>query len=153
MMTRQVVLGLALPAVDAVAIGQISTPTKKAVRLRAERLRLAPAFLPIVSMLSSAPPELKLGENKPARRAATPPTLRAPRTKDSGAPLATRVGPKRDRLAFELDRRETGTYATQGQLRAIILLVRKTAELAVLSRAHDDSLGELLQSRRGANAI
>jgi len=63
--------------------------------------------------------------------------LRAARAKDI-ATRATQVGPHRDDLAFELDGREAGAYASQGQLRAI-MLAWKTAELAVLARAHDDS--------------
>jgi DNA replication and repair protein RecF len=63
--------------------------------------------------------------------------LVAARTKDI-ATCATQVGPHRDDLAFELDGREAGAYASQGQLRAI-MLAWKTAELSVLSRAHGDS--------------
>jgi DNA replication and repair protein RecF len=63
--------------------------------------------------------------------------IRAARVKDV-ATRATQVGPHRDDLAFELDGREAGAYASQGQLRAI-MLAWKTAELAVLSRAHGDS--------------
>lgn len=63
--------------------------------------------------------------------------IRAARAKDL-ATRATQVGPHRDDLAFELDGREAGAYASQGQLRAI-MLAWKTAELAVLSRAHGDS--------------
>ena len=63
--------------------------------------------------------------------------MQAARTKDF-ATCATQVGPHRDDLAFELDGREAGTYASQGQLRAI-MLAWKTAELAVLARAHGDS--------------
>ena len=63
--------------------------------------------------------------------------LRAARVKDL-ATSATQVGPHRDDLAFELDGREAGAYASQGQLRAI-MLAWKTAELAVLARAHGDS--------------
>jgi DNA replication and repair protein RecF len=63
--------------------------------------------------------------------------LRAARAKDL-ATSATQVGPHRDDLAFELDGREAGAYASQGQLRAI-MLAWKTAELAVLARAHGDS--------------
>jgi DNA replication and repair protein RecF len=62
--------------------------------------------------------------------------LRAARVKDL-ATHATQVGPHRDDLVFELDGREAGAYASQGQLRAI-MLAWKTAELAVLSRAHRD---------------
>jgi DNA replication and repair protein RecF len=63
--------------------------------------------------------------------------IRAARGKDL-ATCATQVGPHRDDLAFELDGREAGAYASQGQLRAI-MLAWKTAELAVLARAHGDS--------------
>jgi DNA replication and repair protein RecF len=63
--------------------------------------------------------------------------IRAARVKDL-ATGATQVGPHRDDLAFELDDREAGAYASQGQLRAI-MLAWKTAELAVLARAHGDS--------------
>ncbi|HEX3651915.1 MAG TPA: DNA replication and repair protein RecF, partial [Rhizomicrobium sp.] len=63
--------------------------------------------------------------------------IRAARVKDF-ATGATQVGPHRDDLAFELDGREAGAYASQGQLRAI-MLAWKTAELAVLARAHGDS--------------
>jgi DNA replication and repair protein RecF len=63
--------------------------------------------------------------------------LGAARAKDL-ATRATQVGPHRDDLAFELDGREAGAYASQGQLRAI-MLAWKTAELAVLARAHGDS--------------
>ena len=44
---------------------------------------------------------------------------------------------KPDDVLFELEGREAGTYASQGQLRAI-MLAWKTAELAVLGRAHGD---------------
>ena len=63
--------------------------------------------------------------------------LRAARAKDL-ATQATQVGPHRDDLAFELDGRDAGAYASQGQLRAI-MLAWKTAELAVIARAHGDS--------------
>ena len=63
--------------------------------------------------------------------------MQAARAKDF-ATQATQVGPHRDDLVFELEDREAGTYASQGQLRAI-MLAWKTAELAVLARAHDDS--------------
>jgi DNA replication and repair protein RecF len=53
------------------------------------------------------------------------------------ASQSTQVGPHRDDLAFELDERAAGSFASQGQLRAI-MLAWKTAELAVLSRAHGD---------------
>jgi DNA replication and repair protein RecF len=62
--------------------------------------------------------------------------LAASRIKDF-ATSATQVGPHRDDILFELSGREAGTYASQGQLRAI-MLAWKTAELAVLGRAHGD---------------
>jgi DNA replication and repair protein RecF len=81
------------------------------------------------------------GEPGGATRGATEESLlaaiRAARVKDI-ATRASQVGPHRDDLAFELDGREAGAYASQGQLRAI-MLAWKTAELAVLSRAHGDS--------------
>ena len=62
--------------------------------------------------------------------------LLASRIKDF-ATSATQVGPHRDDVVFELDGRDAGTYASQGQLRAI-MLAWKTAELTVLGRAHGD---------------
>ena len=62
--------------------------------------------------------------------------LVAARMKDF-ATSATQVGPHRDDLVFELDGHEAGSYASQGQLRAI-MLAWKTAELQVLGRAHGD---------------
>jgi len=62
--------------------------------------------------------------------------LVASRRKDL-ATMATQVGPHRDDVLFELDGREAGTYASQGQLRAI-MLAWKTAELQVLGLAHGD---------------
>jgi DNA replication and repair protein RecF len=53
------------------------------------------------------------------------------------ATQSTQFGPHRDDLAFELDGRDAGSFASQGQLRAI-MLAWKTAELAVLSRTHGD---------------
>jgi DNA replication and repair protein RecF len=58
------------------------------------------------------------------------------RSKDF-ATSATQVGPHRDDVTFELAGRDAGSYASQGQLRAI-MLAWKTAELAVLGRAHGD---------------
>jgi len=54
------------------------------------------------------------------------------------ATQATHVGPHRDDLAFELDGRDAGGFASQGQLRAIVL-AWKTAELALLARVRGDS--------------
>jgi DNA replication and repair protein RecF len=53
------------------------------------------------------------------------------------ATQATQFGPHRDDLAFELDERDAGLFASQGQLRAI-MLAWKTAELDVLAAAHGD---------------
>ena len=62
--------------------------------------------------------------------------LRAGRAKDL-ATQATQLGPHRDDVVLELDGREAGSFASQGQLRAI-MLAWKTAELEVLGRAHGD---------------
>lgn len=62
--------------------------------------------------------------------------LRAGRARDL-ASGATQHGPHRDDLAFELDGHDAGGFASQGQLRAI-MLAWKSAELALLSRAHGD---------------
>lgn len=62
--------------------------------------------------------------------------LRESRPRDL-ATQATHVGPHRDDLAFELDGRDAGSFASQGQLRAI-MLAWKTAELATITRAHHD---------------
>jgi DNA replication and repair protein RecF len=53
------------------------------------------------------------------------------------ATQATQFGPHRDDLAFTLDGRDAGGFASQGQLRAI-MLAWKTAELEVLARVHGD---------------
>jgi DNA replication and repair protein RecF len=53
------------------------------------------------------------------------------------ATQSTQFGPHRDDLAFKLDERDAGLFASQGQLRAI-MLAWKTAELAVLTRVHGD---------------
>jgi DNA replication and repair protein RecF len=50
---------------------------------------------------------------------------------------STQFGPHRDDLAFTLDGHDAGGFASQGQLRAI-MLAWKTAELAVLARVHGD---------------
>jgi DNA replication and repair protein RecF len=63
--------------------------------------------------------------------------LRSGRARDL-ATQATHVGPHRDDLEFLLDDRDAGTFASQGQLRAI-LLAWKTAELAVLEHQRGDA--------------
>ena len=62
--------------------------------------------------------------------------LREGRARDLGSG-ATQIGPHRDDLVLELDGREAGSFASQGQLRAI-MLAWKTAELAILGEAHGD---------------
>jgi DNA replication and repair protein RecF len=62
--------------------------------------------------------------------------LRAGRPRDL-ATQSTQLGPHRDDVVLELDGREAGSFASQGQLRAI-MLAWKTAELDVLGRAHGD---------------
>lgn len=61
---------------------------------------------------------------------------KAGRMKDL-ATSSTQFGPHRDDLAFTLDGHDAGSFASQGQLRAI-MLAWKTAELDVLSRVHGD---------------
>jgi len=61
---------------------------------------------------------------------------RAGRAKDM-ATQSTQFGPHRDDIAFELDGRDAGLFASQGQLRAI-MLAWKTAELDVLARTRGD---------------
>ena len=63
--------------------------------------------------------------------------LREGRARDL-ATGSTHVGPHRDDLILELEGREAGSFASQGQLRAI-MLAWKTAELSVLARAHGDA--------------
>ncbi|MBS1119771.1 MAG: replication and repair protein RecF [Deltaproteobacteria bacterium] len=63
--------------------------------------------------------------------------LREGRAKDL-ASQSTQIGPHRDDIVLELDGREAGSFASQGQLRAI-MLAWKTAELQILGRAHGDS--------------
>ena len=62
--------------------------------------------------------------------------LRAGRSRDL-ASQSTQLGPHRDDVLLELDGREAGSFASQGQLRAI-MLAWKTAELTVLGRVHGD---------------
>jgi DNA replication and repair protein RecF len=62
--------------------------------------------------------------------------LRAGRARDLAA-QSTQLGPHRDDVLLELDGREAGSFASQGQLRAI-MLAWKTAELRVLGRVHGD---------------
>lgn len=62
--------------------------------------------------------------------------LRAGRARDLAA-QTTLAGPHRDDLVLELDGRPAGTFASQGQLRAI-MLAWKTAELQRLGEVHGD---------------
>lgn len=62
--------------------------------------------------------------------------LRAGRARDL-ASQSTQIGPHRDDVLLELEGREAGSFASQGQLRAI-MLAWKTAELTVLGRVHGD---------------
>jgi DNA replication and repair protein RecF len=50
---------------------------------------------------------------------------------------ATNVGPHRDDLAFVFDGRDAGAFASQGQLRALVL-AWKTAEMDLLAAVHGD---------------
>src|SRR5687767_8097625 len=51
---------------------------------------------------------------------------------------STQTGPHRDDIVLELEGREAGSFASQGQLRAI-MLAWKTAELVMLGDAHGDA--------------
>jgi DNA replication and repair protein RecF len=62
--------------------------------------------------------------------------LRVHRARDL-AMQSTSIGPHRDDIVLELDGHEAGSFASQGQLRAI-MLAWKTAELQILGRAHGD---------------
>ena len=62
--------------------------------------------------------------------------LAAGRAKDL-ATQATQSGPHRDDLVLEIDGHEAGSFASQGQLRAI-MLGWKTAELGILSETQGD---------------
>ncbi len=63
--------------------------------------------------------------------------LRECRARDL-ATQSTNKGPHRDDLALELDGRDAGSFASQGQLRAI-MLAWKTAELALLAAELGDA--------------
>jgi DNA replication and repair protein RecF len=63
-------------------------------------------------------------------------TLREGRARDV-ASGSTQSGPHRDDIVLELDEREAGSFASQGQLRAI-MLAWKTAEMVILGREHGD---------------
>lgn len=63
--------------------------------------------------------------------------LRAGRARDL-ASGATQHGPHRDNLAFELDGRDAGSVASQGQLRALVL-AWKIAELSLLAHVRGDA--------------
>ncbi|MEZ4363652.1 MAG: DNA replication/repair protein RecF [Kofleriaceae bacterium] len=73
------------------------------------------------------------GTPEPARQLEL---LRASRARDL-ARQATNVGPHRDDLRFSLEGHDAGSFASQGQLRAIVL-AWKTAELELLSAKHQD---------------
>jgi DNA replication and repair protein RecF len=62
--------------------------------------------------------------------------LREARSKDL-ARQATSVGPHRDDLLFFLEQHDAGSFASQGQLRAIVL-AWKTAELQLLTQLRGD---------------
>ncbi len=62
--------------------------------------------------------------------------LRESRARDL-AMESTQSGPHRDDVAFDFDGRDAGGFASQGQLRAL-MLAWKTAELALLAHTHGD---------------
>ncbi len=94
------------------------------------------AFLAITrtGLVAGARYERKLGDSTSTEVVAR---LRASRARDLAAQTTT-LGPHRDDVVFELDGREAGSFASQGQLRAI-MLAWKTAELEILRRAHGDA--------------
>ncbi len=111
----------------------VAVATTRLAFLDALRPALADAFAAIT----------RTGLHASARYATTTTTadalldsLRACRTRDL-ATQATHSGPHRDDVVFELDGRDAGSFASQGQLRAI-MLAWKTAELTVLGRAQQD---------------
>ena len=73
---------------------------------------------------------LRLEARRARRRRRSRSGSREGRARDL-ATQSTQLGPHRDDLVLELDGREAGSFASQGQLRAI-MLAWKTAELAVL---------------------
>lgn len=117
-----------------------------AVRIVDARLRflavLAPALVETFSRITRT--GLAAGARYVSKVAALEPMtpqiveekLREGRVKDL-ATQSTQLGPHRDDVVLELDGREAGSFASQGQLRAI-MLAWKTAELRVLGDAHGD---------------
>lgn len=97
------------------------------------------ANMAYATKLASVGPEVAGAAAESAVAAAVPAVaaqLRASRARDL-ALQSTQLGPHRDDLVLLLDGREAGAFASQGQLRAI-MLAWKTAELVVLARAHGD---------------
>jgi len=80
----------------------------------------------------------ELGEERGAEALATRlrAALVAGRPRDL-ARRATSVGPHRDDLRFEFRHHDAGAFASQGQLRALVL-AWKTAELSMLAEVHGD---------------
>lgn len=88
--------------------------------------------------LGSANETAPVGESRASvTEAVVEQKLRENRVKDL-ATQSTQLGPHRDDVVLELDGREAGSFASQGQLRAI-MLAWKTAELRVLGEAHGDA--------------
>jgi DNA replication and repair protein RecF len=98
-------------------------------------------------------PELARVRTTAEAAAALRDALAASRARDL-ARRATSVGPHRDDLQFAFRARDAGAFASQGQLRALVL-AWKTAELALLGEVHgelpilllDDVSSELDETR------
>ena len=100
------------------------------------RVELARAFASIMRTTATASAHY-VSKTLDATPADIVAMLRDARVKDL-ATQATQVGPHRDDVALSLDGHDAGGFASQGQLRAI-MLAWKTAELAVLAHEHGDS--------------
>ena len=81
--------------------------------------------------------ELPEGTDVAALEAALHAGLTAGRSRDL-ARGATSIGPHRDDLSFRFEGRDAGDFASQGQLRSLIL-AWKTAELRLLTEVHQDA--------------
>ncbi len=126
-----------LLAVYDVQLAQLATATIEARQRFVEKLvpELASAFAAITrtGLAATARYASKLVGMSPE---AIVLQLREGRARDLGSG-STQIGPHRDDIVLELEGREAGSFASQGQLRAI-MLAWKTAELVILGRAHGD---------------
>lgn len=112
---------------------QVVAARRRFLALLAPELARAFAAITRTGLAASARYVSKLDE---VEVAAIETKLREGRARDL-ASQSTQIGPHRDDVVLELEGREAGSFASQGQLRAI-MLAWKTAELEVLGRAHGD---------------